>query len=567
MFHMYCLLFHVVHFVFFFYQGAVLSFAWAPGAEPDRLITGSLDTTLKCWDLPVLFRQEKERLKILSFDASNNETTMTLNELKEWNNKKQKAQLQTKMEHNQSKQVIITDVKWSPDGNRICTTSKDWTSRIWSSFNGRCLFVLSGHTGSALTIGARTEDGTPLLTKVPDSRWIWNADTETFEREMEGHSGAVSVCEWSNDGTFLATASVDGTLRLWDSATGKCLNILRGHKSWIGCVSFSPDGSGVVSGSADRTLRVYLTNTPLVIRSETDVNEQDDSVCCLKGHLGVITDVHWCPEGNARVASASTDWSVRVWDLELNQCTHILDGHGGTVNALSWSFDGRRIGSGSSDHTVRVWRIYKRKFECTDILHGHNSIIKSIGFSSNGNMVVSGAEYVNGGGGGVGDVDGNGTQNGSVIVWKTLTRKEKIEEEKKKEKEIQAKERERKEKEEKEKIVGNTELAKHVTEVKVVNEIDEVGNKCILDIGTSMSRRYRADFIHLQNRNPIEIIQKNDPTIGFSVNDKKETDITETGLKICPSNPRRAFALSSNMKTIHVLERIGGSGMCVDCTY
>ena len=64
--------------------------------------------------------------------------------------------------------------------------------------------------------------------------------------------------------------------------------------------------------------------------------------------------VHWCPEGNARVASASTDWSVRVWDLELNQCTHILDGHGGTVNALSWSFDGRRIGSGSSDHTVTV---------------------------------------------------------------------------------------------------------------------------------------------------------------------------------------------------------------------
>jgi len=99
---MYCLLFHVVHFVFFFHQGAVLSFAWAPGAEPDRLITGSLDTTLKCWDLPVLFRQEKERLKILSFDASNNETTMTLNELKEWNNKNQKAQLQTKMEHNQS---------------------------------------------------------------------------------------------------------------------------------------------------------------------------------------------------------------------------------------------------------------------------------------------------------------------------------------------------------------------------------------------------------------------------------------------------------------------------------
>ena len=504
-----------------------LSLVWAPGAEPDRLITGGLDSTLKCWDVPVLLREEKERQR-LKRSSSNKAVS-----------KENSGIIDDESASKQS----ITDVKWSPDGTRICTTSKDWSSRIWSSSNGRCLYVLRKHKGTALTIGARTEDGTPFLTAVPDSRWVWNSETEEFDREMEGHRGAVSVCEWSHDGTRVATASVDGTVRLWNAATGKCLHILRGHRSWIGCLCFSPDGSGIVSGSADRTLRIFLTNTPLGIVSDTD--HQDDSVCCLKGHLGMITDVHWCPVGRARVASSSTDWSVRVWDLESAKCIHVLDGHGGTVSSVCWSFDGRRVGSGSADQTVRVWRIYTRRYDCTDVLKGHGAGVETVSWSSNGKMMLSG--------GVVEDV-----QERSVIVWNTLTRKEK-------EKEMEVKQE-----------VENVK-AKAKTDVVVDGRIEIVNggtctflgtsereNDSIVDVGTSLSLKHRADFVHVGNRAPTEHIGASDPTIGFSAS---TTTKTKTGLRVCPANPRRAYAISEDWKKIHLLERVGGSGMCVDCMY
>jgi WD40 repeat protein len=71
---------------------------------------------------------------------------------------------------------------------------------------------------------------------------------------MAGHQGWVRSVAFCPDGKTLASAGLDGTVRLWRVATGKEIRRFRGHQSGVHSVAFSADGSVLVSGSADSTL-------------------------------------------------------------------------------------------------------------------------------------------------------------------------------------------------------------------------------------------------------------------------------------------------------------------------
>ena len=80
---------------------------------------------------------------------------------------------------------------------------------------------------------------------------------------MVGHSGEVRSVSFSPDGSRLASASTDGTIRIWDVAKGDTLLVLRDHREAVYAVTFSPDGAFLVSGSADRTARLWHTAASL----------------------------------------------------------------------------------------------------------------------------------------------------------------------------------------------------------------------------------------------------------------------------------------------------------------
>src|SRR6202012_3258606 len=75
---------------------------------------------------------------------------------------------------------------------------------------------------------------------------------------LKGYTNWVSAMAFSPDGTTLALASDDGTIKLWDTRSGALQQTLKGHKDrGVNAVAFSPDGTTLASVSSDGTIELW----------------------------------------------------------------------------------------------------------------------------------------------------------------------------------------------------------------------------------------------------------------------------------------------------------------------
>src|SRR6202042_300073 len=93
-----------------------------------------------------------------------------------------------------------------------------------------------------------------------------------------------------------------------------------------------------------------------LISIETSVQEKPQHhILQLKGHKMPVNSVAFSHDGK-RIVSGSSDQTIRVWDAETGEAiSKPISGHEHFVNSVAFSHDGKRIVSGSWDKTIRVW--------------------------------------------------------------------------------------------------------------------------------------------------------------------------------------------------------------------
>ncbi|MEE3371248.1 MAG: hypothetical protein VX346_18080, partial [Planctomycetota bacterium] len=150
---------------------------------------------------------------------------------------------------------------------------------------------------------------------------------------------------------------------------------IKGHAAQVNSVSFSPDGIRLASASGDKTVKVWDVAT-------------GQEMLTLKGHNDVVLSVSFSPDGT-KLASASIDKTVKVWDAATGQELLTLKGHNDFVLSVSFSTDGKRLASASADRTLKVWEAATGQELLT--LKGHDANVYSVSFSPDGKRLASGS--------------------------------------------------------------------------------------------------------------------------------------------------------------------------------
>ncbi len=191
-----------------------------------------------------------------------------------------------------------------------------------------------------------------------------------------GPLAPVAAVTFSPDGKLLATGSY-GRVTVWDLATVKPARVLTSVLGAVNDLRFSPDGTllAVAGGqpSAKGDLRLYTVADGRLIAN-------------LAGHQDVVFSISFSPDGK-RLASASFDRTIRVWDLATHKTALTLTGHSDFVYSVAFSPDGKWLASASKDRTVKLVDAATGKSRFT--FSGLDQDVLTVAISPDGKYVVS----------------------------------------------------------------------------------------------------------------------------------------------------------------------------------
>jgi WD40 repeat protein len=150
-------------------------------------------------------------------------------------------------------------------------------------------------------------------------------------------------------------------------------NTLGGHANLVNEVSFNPDGKILASAGSDYTVKLWDVSTGKQIKT-------------LTGHTNWVRGVNFSPDGKI-LASASYDYTVKLWETSTGKQIKTLIGHTDSVYGVSFSPDGKILASASNDRTVKLWETSTGKQIKT--LIGHTDWVRGISFSPDGKTLAS----------------------------------------------------------------------------------------------------------------------------------------------------------------------------------
>src|SRR5262249_5607496 len=149
---------------------------------------------------------------------------------------------------------FIYNVSIKSDGKKYASAGEDGTVRIWDAVTGKELLCYDRHRDRVTTV-AFAWGGQVFSASADGAMRVWDENTGK-DTQPDLHVGSRCVAP-SLNGKFVATGSLDGTVRILDGKTGRRILTLFGHTDEVLYVLMTGDGRRLVSASADRTVKIW----------------------------------------------------------------------------------------------------------------------------------------------------------------------------------------------------------------------------------------------------------------------------------------------------------------------
>lgn len=203
------------------------------------------------------------------------------------------------------------------------------------------------------------------------------ADVQCPVVEMSTRS-KLSCLSWNKyTKNHIASSDYEGIVTVWDVTTRQSVMEYEEHEKRAWSVDFSrTEPSMLVSGSDDCKVKVWCT------KQEASVLNID-----MKAN---ICSVKYNPGSSVHVAVGSADHNIHYFDLRnVSQPLHVFSGHRKAVSYVKF-LSCNELGSASTDSTLRLWDVKENLPLST--FRGHTNEKNFVGLTVNNEYIACGSE-------------------------------------------------------------------------------------------------------------------------------------------------------------------------------
>lgn len=236
---------------------------------------------------------------------------------------------------------ITGEVAWSPTGELVLA-ELDGTVEIWNPAMGkllRTIFLPSCSSCGFWNDGYYwkwgcdfTSDGTLVITGRSHTTAIIirNADKtssttvklpkdHSHHKDYFKHKGYFKylvVVVLSPTGDFVATGTIDGTVRIWKASNGSKIQTLTGHSDEVCAIAWSPREDFILSSSKDHTVRIWSVTTGETLQI---LAHHKDPLC-------------WSPKGD-QIVTVGVDETVAIVSVVISNEENKVNANVSKVNS------------------------------------------------------------------------------------------------------------------------------------------------------------------------------------------------------------------------------------------